>query len=578
MSMEPASALRATSGAATANAATAEGPRVRPGVATPRWLPSISDWTFAAVLGWLFAAGVGAQSLLADGDTGWHILVGESLLDTGRLPQTDPFSFTMAGVEWYAWEWLADLALGIAHRLNGLEGVALMTGALIAAIATLLLRFQLWLGVNLFVAIGATMLTSGVTTIHWLARPHMVTWAFLLVTLWLLEADRRSPTRKVWLLVPLAAVWVNVHGGFMALPISVAVFAVGVSLEQYWFGGAEKGRLPPPALLRYGGLLAACVAATLANPWTYHLHLHIVQYLQSDFILKYIQEFQSPNFQKESMRFFEIALLLSAMACGRALFRGEFAWPLLVGAWAHASLTSVRHVPLFMLVAVPFLARELTLWMHEGIRRGNTWLVTLDEIAADYGGTRSDGRSSAQGLALGWLPLVALVVAFFVLQHRSADPAVRAEFPGERFPAEACDALQSRLVGRRVLTTDQWGDYLIYRLYPRYKAFIDGRSDFYRPQIRDDYLALMGGQWNWEELLARYDFQAALLPVDWSLASLLKKQNDWRLIYDDGSALLFERVGASTQAAEGPQEPVFTAQDVALEQAEGPQGNRLSAP
>jgi hypothetical protein len=97
-----------------------------------------------------------------------------------------------------------------------------------------------------------------------------------------------------------------------------------------------------------------------------------------------------------------------------------------------------------------------------------------------------------------------------------------------------------------VLTTDQWGDYLIYRLHPRYRAFIDGRSDFYDAQVRDDYLALMGAKWNWKQVMDRYGFEAALLPLDWPLGSLLKSDSDWELLYDDGHALYFERrVGAA---------------------------------
>jgi hypothetical protein len=107
----------------------------------------------------------------------------------------------------------------------------------------------------------------------------------------------------------------------------------------------------------------------------------------------------------------------------------------------------------------------------------------------------------------------------------------------------------------RVLTTDQWGDYLIYRLHPQYHAFIDGRSDFYAPEIRDDYLSLMGAHWNWERLMDRYEFQAALLPLDWPLASLLKKHADWELIYDDGQALYFERKAGKNVLAKERDDP-----------------------
>ena len=514
-------------------------------------LPSMVDWVFAAVLAWLFYGAAGAQTLLADGDAGWHIRLGEIALATGGLPSTDPFSFTMAGRVWFAWEWLSDVILGAVHSAAGLRGVVLLTGVVIAATAALTMRYMLWSGVNLFLAVGATMLIGGVSTMHWLARPHMFTWGLLLATLWLLEADRRQPSKRIWLLIPIVAVWVNLHGGFVAALVTVGLFAVGVSLEQLWAARSAESQwrlLAPPALTRYGLLFAGCAAATLANPWGWELHGHIAGYLQSDFILDHVQEFQSPNFRRESMKLLEATMLLSLLACGRMLWRGEFVWPLLTLAWTHAALTSVRHAPLFMLVAAPMLALELTRFLDEGAGKGNALLRTLKEIADDYSG--KGNTASERGLPLlSWLTIAAVLMLAFTLERREDDMHWKAEFPPSRFPAEACDALGDRLASARVLTTDQWGDYLIYRLHPRYRAFIDGRSDFYDPEVRDDYLALMGANWNWEQLLERYGFEAALIPLDWPLGSLLKARQDWELIYDDGQALYFERKGLQNTAA-----------------------------
>jgi hypothetical protein len=519
-------------------------------------LPSMADWIFAAVLVWLFYGAAGAQTLLADGDAGWHIRLGEIAIAKGGLPATDPFSFTMEGRVWFAWEWLSDIILGAVHSLAGLRGVVLLAGVVIAATAALTLRYMLWSGVNLFLAIGATMLIDGVSTMHWLARPHMFTWGLLLATLWLLEADRRQPSKRVWLLVPMVAVWVNLHGGFVAALVTVGVFGAGVGLEQLRAAKVAEGEwrlFAPPAVARYGLLFTGCAAATLVNPWGWELHGHIAGYLQSDFILEHIQEFQSPDFRRESMKLFEATMLLSLVCAGRMLLRGEVAWPLLTLAWTHAALTSVRHAPLFMLVAAPMLALELTRLLDEGARRGNALLATLKEIADDYGGK---GPSvSERGLPLlSWLTIAAVLLLGFTLERRAAEEHWKAQFPAVRFPARACDALGERLADARVLTTDQWGDYLIYRLHPRYRAFIDGRSDFYDPQVRDDYLALMGAKWNWEELLDRYDFEAALLPLDWPLGSLLKARSDWELIYDDGQSLYFERRAGDRAIAEARSE------------------------
>jgi hypothetical protein len=97
----------------------------------------------------------------------------------------------------------------------------------------------------------------------------------------------------------------------------------------------------------------------------------------------------------------------------------------------------------------------------------------------------------------------------------------------------------------RVLAPDQWGDYLIYHLHPRQRVFIDGRSDFYGEKLGKDYIALMSPDHRWESILERYGFNLILIPVKWPLASVLKLSPKWRLIADDGSAVMFKPVSTA---------------------------------
>jgi hypothetical protein len=98
----------------------------------------------------------------------------------------------------------------------------------------------------------------------------------------------------------------------------------------------------------------------------------------------------------------------------------------------------------------------------------------------------------------------------------------------------------------RILTSDQWGDYLIYRLYPRQRVFFDGRSDFFGPAIGRDYQQLLAGGSPWRELLERYHFDLALLPRDWALSTMLDLVPGWRKVYEDPVAVLYARSGVAT--------------------------------
>jgi len=80
-------------------------------------LPNFGVAVFVVTLLQVLFLSNGAQALFRDSDTGWHVRNGESILRTFSLPRVDVFSYTRAGQEWFAWEWLADAAFGGAYQL-----------------------------------------------------------------------------------------------------------------------------------------------------------------------------------------------------------------------------------------------------------------------------------------------------------------------------------------------------------------------------------------------------------------------------------------------------------------------------
>jgi hypothetical protein len=538
-----------------------------------RWLlPSLADCFFLSLLAWLFVAGSGWSGLLADGDTGWHIRTGEFILDHQQLPARDLFSFSKAGEQWLAWEWLSDVLLAGLYRALGLKGVVLAAALAACASVTLVLRHALWRGANSFVALAACLMGAGASSIHYLARPHVFTLGLLAASLWILERDRRRPTPAVWLLIPISVLWVNVHGGFLALLVCLVVLAIGTALETL-LGAAPRSceetgqtvrktgknaysttqlrelpmsgigipactpvpsQLPQPRLWhrprRYAILTAACGLATLLNPYGVRLHAHIAAYLRSDWIREAVHEFQSPRFRSEAAAQFEILLFAGLLVAGRLLARKQFADALLLVVWAHAALVSVRHIPVFVLVVIPPATEEGTLlWKRWAARRpAGSLAAILDKLAED-----ASAGFRRTSLMLG-VALVLLVLPRWPLKWPR-------DFPAEKFPTGVIERYASRLRGARVFTSDQWGDYLIYRFYPQQRVFIDGRSDFYGPELGKLYLRLTYAQASFEEAVGRWGFELVLAPVEWPLVSLLRRDARWGLLEEDRLAALFER-------------------------------------
>ena len=499
-------------------------PRLASPAALRRFLlPSIPDCLFVATIVWMFMlTGNGWSQLLLDGDCGWHIRTGEYILDHGAVPANDLFSFSKPGAPWYAWEWGSDVLYAALHRALGLKGIVLFAGAQIALFATILVRFMIWRGANTLIAIPLALLAMGACSMHYLARPHLFTLILVPVTVWIVERDLRQPGPWVWILIPLTAAWTNLHGGFLAGIACLGLFSAGTAMEAWW----RRGGWSRP--LRYGLLTALCSAATLANPYGYRLHQHIAGYLSSDWIRQAVQEFQSPSFRGENLMQFEILLLLGLMAAAAALRRGGFCHALLILFWANQALGSVRHATIFVSLATPVVAVEATMiwrsWV-EGAGRKSVRAI-LDAMASDMAPN------------FRWISAwpVVFVTGLLLWEDTSRWPR---DFPDTHFPVKIVAKHKDLLIRGRVLSTDQWGDYLIYRHYPAQKVFIDGRSDFYGPVLGKQYLNLAGGRYDWERILSEHNFDAALIPASWALGSLLKRSVDWRLVEDDGKALLF---------------------------------------
>ena len=527
----------------------AAGLDLRPPSRLARWfVPTLSDVFFITLVLWIFASGpMGWTALLADGDTGWHIRTGEFVLDHGYVPDHDLFSYSKPGETWYAWEWGADVVFALLHRAWGLKAITLLAGVLIIASVAILLAHMIWRGANFFIALPLALMAVGVSSIHYLARPHIFTLFLLPICLWILDRDRRAKGSAVWLLIPIAALWTNLHGGYMALIACLGLLTLASALEciPAWLERRTPERLP--ALRRYALLTAGCGAATLANPFGYRLHLHIANYLQSEFIHEVVQEFQSPSFRGESMRQFELFLFLGLVSIGVALLRGfrgrDFAAMLWVAYWAHQSLTSVRHATIYVLVAAPFIATVLSDWMGAWVERQPRKSVAaiLNSLGRDL---------SPKFLQLSVWGFVFLAVLPFIDSDRMKWPS---DFPKEKFPLALLHRHKQLLAEHRVFTTDQWGDYLIYQSYPRQRVFIDGRSDFYGAKLGRQYMRLFGADLEWESVLRQHRFDAVLAPREWPLVALLKLHPDWQLIDEDrqvkeNQAFLFVRKAPLAQA------------------------------
>jgi len=505
----------------------------------------MADFAFLMPICFLFGRMNGATTLLGDCDTGWHIRAGEWILANHRVPVRDIFSFSKPGQPWYAWEWLADVLWAWLTAHGGLAALVLFCALLLSATFTLLYQLARKKA-NPVAALAVTMAAAAASSVHWLARPHLFTLLFAVLFYMVLERERDG-RRRVWgapflVLLPAATVvWTNLHGGFVVGIAMIGAYAAGELLRMAFAASPQERLAAWGAARRYMSGCGLCLAASLVNPYFYHLHVHVFQYLRDPFQSEYILEFLTPSFHHPLAIFFEILLLGSAATAAWNLSRRNFIDPVLMALWAHGSLLATRNIPLFAIVATPPVAAALQHWI-ESLPLSNSagWLRAAARkyirVTAEIAGVDAIGR---------WHPASALgVLAVAALMFAPHPPAkFRAEFDPKSFPAAAVDTLGAD-PSARIFASLQWGDYLIYRLYPRTRVFLDGRSDFYGADFEKNAFGVERVNYDWEKTLNRFAIDTILLSPATPLAGALKESRRWRLVYDDGVALVFRSASA----------------------------------
>ncbi len=509
-----------------------------------RWLvyffPSLTDFAFIWPALLLFMALPGSSMLLSDGDTGWHIRTGEWIWRHKAVPTVDLFSFTKPRDPWFAWEWGWDLLFAGIHHCWGLGGVAFVSLVILCTVSALLFRLIRRYSELDLLALPFTMLAMAGSIIHWLARPHLVSWLFILIFAHVISsAEKGNPKALLWLPV-LMLLWVNLHGAFfvgiLMLLTSVAGEVLGVllSADPFWRTAWMRSR-------SYVSCAFACSAVTFMNPYTWKLHGHIIHYIRDSRLLDNISEFQSISFHLIQSLPFECMLVLGVGAAFWCASRQQFSAALSILLWAHWSLQCARNIPIFLLISAPFTAcmtREL-LGKVSAMQRFGHASSAAANISRDF-----QYIDRLPRLYLVSLVGLIVVASGFVW----GKPGFEAQFNPKSFPVGALPFIKSAKFSR-LFTTDQWADYLIYHLYPAQRTYMDGRSDLFGDDFVERYGHIMNARYDWETHLRAYGVDAVVLRPDMPVVSALKESKNWKLLFDNGSVVIFQ-AASITQALE----------------------------
>jgi hypothetical protein len=509
--------------------------------------PNLAAMLAAAALVYCLFIFGGGERLFRDSDTGWHIRNGQWILAHSALPRTDPYSFSKPGQPfgqpsgqiWMAWEWGSDAIMGWMYDLDGLRGVVSLFALTVAAAAWMWCRLNFAAGGDFFLTalLAAPMITTA--SLHWLARPHLLSWLFALGAVWFAEtATPHFGLAKLAWIAAVTAIWANLHGSFLLAPVIALIYAFAhVVRPLLWAPSAEIDPSAEHAKARWFLWAAlAALAGSFANPYGWHLHAHILSYLSDEDLTSRVAEFQSFNFHDPDAAQVTLTMLVAASATVLALAQKRLAQGILMALLVWGGLRSARVIPLVALLALPLANGAIA----RALRSVSTLrpLVLRPEIARRLARTLrySRGLEAIDRRLTGAVFLI-VIVFFSLVALRAPAQAAGIGFSPARFPVAAADAVAKLPADARLLAPDSYGGYLIYRFNGARKVYFDGRSDFYGAAFMKQYLILIQARPGWQEIVRAYGFDYALLPEDSALKAALQ-QEGWSTMYADKTATL----------------------------------------
>jgi hypothetical protein len=460
-----------------------------------------------------------------DPDFWWHVRIGQWMVQNGRLPSTDVFTFTVASHVWTDHEYLTEILMWLVFSSFGLTTLVVLFGLLTWAGFWLIyaqVRRQPFVFVGVGLAIGAVAGSP-----IWGPRAQMITFALSCLELYWLRGYLSGRSRAITWFPLVMVAWANLHGGWVVGFVWLGIALAAELWSWAWDQDNPVHRMHVRRLAIVALLSALAVAAT---PHFLSLYPYPFQTQGSEAQQRLIVEWQSPNFHSVELRPFELMIFL--IPVGFALKRPSVYDLLLTLAGLGLALQSVRNIALFVAAVTPVLINTYGSWWTE-YARAHDWKLSVP--------TR---------------PVFAVITAFALLVITGATslrvansiaPQRQQQIDTSDYPVGAADWLAAHPdVGTRMFNQYGYGGYLAYRFYPEpnRRVFIFGEAALMGDDLLNEYADVYYVRSNWRQVLDKYGVDYVVEVRGDPLPNLLATQPDWKLVYQDSTSVIYVRTTA----------------------------------
>lgn len=507
--------------------------------------PQISLLSYAPAMVLLLIA-VADSAQFPDTDLSGHLRFGQAAIASGHLAHRDPYSYSAAGALWRNHEWLSEIVMAAFYNAFGVVGLKLWKFTTVATTMILMTLCASETAASPAIQLNTLALAAVAMVPQNQFRPQIFTFMMFSALLALLTWDNYRGRAPLWLVIPLMALWGNLHGGFIVGIATLAAYASVAGLQDL-IAGRGLARALRLSLIAISGTLATLVSPYGIDAWRVVLNAlkdYAAQPIIADWrpLLSAIARGWHTN-PADTVFFLCGVLLMLAfiVAFVREPQGGDFPLVAIAMMMTMAAFTALRNLPLAMIACVAPLARHAELI---AVRRRHVPAPSTDGREVDTAASTNARSGFTPWFAASIAAVLAVVAGLFSTRL----------VVGPDSPVGAVAFMNRYQLHGNLLSNFGSGEYLIWHL-PTSRVFIDGRYDtVYSSKVVDQYLAFINGRPDASRVLNAYPHDYVLLPADSPALRVMARALEWKLIYRDGNWMLFAR--AHSAAAKIPGVPI----------------------
>ncbi|HET7376201.1 MAG TPA: hypothetical protein VFK30_05805, partial [Anaerolineae bacterium] len=263
-------------------------------------------------------------------------------------------------------------------------------------------------------------------------------------------------------------------------------------------------------------------AALLINPYTINALWLPFKTVGIGVLQDFIQEWASPDFHLVYLQPMLWLLLLTLVLLGWSRRRLDVTDALMLSVFAYITFLAQRNIGLFALVCAPILSRHAT-----GVFDRSKWA----------GRSLSRGSPIVNGLLIGLIACAGSIKILASLLPTTIDQEQR-----KVLPVAAANWITQHQPAGRMFNSYNWGGYLLWRLYPQYSVYVDGRTDVYDDQFLRNYLSITTVAPDYAQRLDQSGAQFIVIESNTLLDGFLRRNAAWHEAYRDALAVIYTRV------------------------------------